>query len=117
MVGEIVVESSSRLSPIFLILLLAVVLIVGAIIFMFKKLEYNSKQVWKSIRKSFLITLVVEFVLLVVYYISKPLVQCKSGANCSSALGMFIQAIPYTIISIFLIVLLIYLVAKVFNNK
>ncbi len=111
-----IVSASKSLSPTFYILLLLTIIIIASIIILFKKLNYNFKQISKSIGISLLITVGIKIILLIVsFFLPQPM--CKIGAHCPSNAELFLSLSPYTIPAIFLIVLLIYLIVKVVKNK
>ena len=106
-----IVSASKSFSSIFFILLLLTIIIIVSIIILIKKLNYNFKQISKSIEISLLITLGIEIILLIVsFFLLQPM--CKMGAYCPSNAELLLSLSPYTIPAIFLIVLLIYLIVN-----
>jgi len=111
-----IVSASKSLSPTFYVLVLLTIIIIASIIFLIKKLNYNFKQISKSIGLSLLITIGIKIILLIVsFFLPQPM--CKMGAHCPSNAELLLHLSLYTIPAIFLIVLLIYLIVKILKNK
>ncbi|MCG2692692.1 hypothetical protein L6279_01120 [Candidatus Parcubacteria bacterium] len=111
-----IVSASKSLSPAFYILVLLTIAIIASIIILIKKLNYDFKQISKSVGISLLITIGIKIILLIVsFFLPQPM--CKMGAHCPSNAELLLSLSPYTIPAIFLIILLIYLIIKIVKNK
>ncbi len=113
------VNATSSLSPLFYIVLLVIILKIASIIFFIKKLEYGSKQIWKSIGISILFTFGIQILLLIIlsFLPGVPGPTCKVGASCSSNAEISLSFFPYTAPAIFIVVMLIYYIIKFIKNK
>lgn len=106
---------TTNFSSVFYISVLSVVIAIFLIVFLIKKLKYNSKQVWKSVGTSLSITVGVQALLLVVsLFLPQPV--CTIGSNCPSNSQLLIQASVYTTPIIFLIVTLFYYMTKLLKS-
>ena len=95
--------------------MLVIVIVISLILFLIKKLKYNSKQGWKSVCTSFLITMGVQVLLLFVgFFLPQPM--C-TGSDCPSNSQILIQEFFYTTPIIFLIVILFYYMTKFLRQK
>ena len=108
-----VVSEKSSLSPLFYIIILSVLFIVGLIIFFIKKLDYDINQILKSVGISLLITLIIEILIFIFF---KPTIYCGLGESCPSSFEYFLGFLPYTAATIFLITILIYYIVKFIKN-
>lgn len=114
--AEEIVNATKSLSPTFYILLIITIVIIISIVLLIKKLNYNFKQISKSVGISLLIAIFIKIILLIIsYFLPQPM--CKLGVYCPSNAGILLSMSIYTIPAIFLIVLLIYLVVKVIKQK
>lgn len=107
---------TNALSPVFYIILLTLIVIMGLIIYFMKKTKSGLKQILKSISISLIITFFIEVLL---WIIGRPLfsVFCATGKSCPSKFDVFLGLLPYTAIAIFLITLLIYYIIKLAKSK
>lgn len=114
-----IISASKEVSPIFYLVLFAAVAIIASIIILFRSLRYDFKQISKSIVISLLITVGIEIVLLIASFF-EPQPMCKTGlvgANCPTNAELLLQSSSYRLPAIFLIVLLIYLIARAVRKR
>ena len=111
------VTAETAFFPLFYIIIISAIVIIALIIFFIGKLKYNSKQIWKSIWVSLLITIGIHLLMLIIsFFLPQPM--CKQGYwDCSNNAELLLGISPYTIPLIFLIVILIYYIIKVIKKR
>ncbi|MBI2499561.1 hypothetical protein HYV88_04945 [Candidatus Woesearchaeota archaeon] len=112
-----VTEITNSFSSLFYITPLVIIAIITLIIFFIRKLNYNFKQVLKSIWISLLITISIQILVLLVSMFLLPQQLCKIGANCPTNAEVSLSFLPYTTPIIFLFVILIYYIKKFIKKK
>ena len=118
MVVEFGEGAKSGFSSLFYITILVVIIIIGLVIFFIKRLNYGFKQVLKSIGFSLLVTLIFEILFFV---IGLPIglfsVWCKMGGKCPTAFEVYLEYVPSTAITVFLVSLFVYYVVKIVKRR
>jgi len=114
-----VTEATSSFSSLFYIMIIGVIVIIALIIFFMRNLKYNSKQIWKSIGVSLLITIGIELLLMFIS-IFLPQPMCQIGimsSYCPTNAEILLNFSPFTFPAIFLVVLFFYYLIRFIKNR
>lgn len=115
-----VTEITNNLSPLFYIAIITIIIVITLIIFFIKKLNYNFKQVLKSIWISLLITIGIQILVLLIGAFILPEAICdakNSTVRCPTNADIFLSYLPYTMPVILLFIILIYYTTKFIRKK